>query len=374
MNASELTEKFKTLFMGPQELVGVDIGSHAVKVVWLTSGDKTCRLNAWAHAPLQFGADATPEERKLVTARLIKDIFDRKKIPARTVALSVSGNAVIVRYVAIPRISRKDMAVMLPTEAEPFIPFDIKDVQLGYHILGDVVEDNQKKMQIVLVADKKEVVGEKMDVASAAGLSPLVIDVDAFALEAVADRLPRSGAGALVLLNIGHKTTNLAIIEKGVTRVARDIPIAGNAFTRTISKQLNVELAQAEEIKRRVGIKLTAAVTDSSGELSAEAALDERASAIISEIAHDLCGEVRRSVDFYISQEANRAVEKVLLCGGASAMPNLASLVSADMKVPVEPLSPVLIMAAPAEPVPPEIAPSLTVACGLALRKLWDWQ
>ena len=363
----------KGLFMGPQELVGVDIGSHAVKVVWLTSGEKTCRLNAWAHVPLQFKTDSTPEERKFITAKLLKDAFDRKKIPCRTVAIAVSGNAVIVRYVSIPRIARKDMEMMLPTEAEPFIPFDIKDVQLGYHVLGDVVEDNQKKMQIVLVAAKKDLVAEKMDILSAAGLSPLVIDVDAFALEAVAGRLPQSGPGALALLNIGHKTTNLAIVEKGITRVARDIPIAGNTFTRTISKQLNVELAQAEEIKRRVGIKITAAVTDASGALSPEAELDERASALISEMTHDLCGEVRRSVDFYISQGAGRSVEKVFLSGGSAAMPNLASFISSDLKVPVEVLAPSAIMAASVEALPSELAPALTIAAGLALRKLWDW-
>ena len=372
---ADFIASLKSLFMGPQELVGVYLGSHAVKIVWLAGGDKTCRLKGWAHAPLQFKADASPEEKKMVTARLIKDLFNRAGIRPRSAAVSVSGNAVIVRYVSIPKIAKKDLPLMLPAEAEPFIPFDIKDVQLGCHILGESSEEGQKKMQIALVAARSELISERMEVFRAADISPLVIDVDAFTLETICERMGGSHSGAVIMLNIGHKLTNLAIIENGITRVARDILIAGSSFTKTVSKNLGIETAKAEDIKRRIGIKDMAKTLPPSGQDTLSVTQDDQASAIISDIARDLAGEVRRSVDFYLSQGPDRAVSKAYITGGSSCMPNLAVFLSGELKVPVETLNPLsIISGSDAPPVPPELAPSLTVASGLALRRLWDWQ
>jgi len=122
LKPADFVNTIKGLFMGPQELVGVDIGSYSVKVVWLSCDGKSCRLKSWGYAPLQFRLDAPPEEKKLSTTQLIKSLFEKSKISQRAVATSVSGNAVIVRYVAIPKIDRKDLAQQLPAEAEPFIP------------------------------------------------------------------------------------------------------------------------------------------------------------------------------------------------------------------------------------------------------------
>jgi len=362
----------KGLFSGSQELVGVDIGSHAVKVVWLAANDKTCHLKGWGHSPLQFKSDATPEEKKFVTAQTIKGIFERQKISCRTVATSVSGNAVIVRYISIPKIAKKDLPLMLAAEAEPYIPFDIKDVNLGCHIIGDVLEDGQKKTQLVLVAAKRDLINEKLEILKAAGLSPLVIDVDAFTLETVFERLPQPEGGACVALNIGNKVTNLVIIEGGMTRVARDILIAGNTFTRTISKTLGIEPAKAEELKRLVGISMDGTAPAAPGGAPSQ---EEQACGIITGIVRDLAGEVHRSLDFYLSQAKDRAVSTLYITGGSASLKNLASFLASELKINVEVVTPLsLLGSVKGETVPPELAPSLTVATGLALRKLWDWE
>jgi type IV pilus assembly protein PilM len=228
----------------------------------------------------------------------------------------------------------------------------------------------------------------------AAGLNPLLIDVDAFALESVYERLGIPGGAAI--LNIGNKQTNLAVLENGVTRVVRDVLIGGGSFTKTISKNLSVDLAMAEEIKQRVGVKevvvpapkppptmpispviQTAAQTAASQDAAAEQApplsQDDQAAVIMAGIARDLAAEARRSIDFYISQASGRTVEKVYITGGGAVMPNLAKFLETEIKLPVEILSPLsVITSSDAEPVPPELASALTVAAGLAMRKLND--
>jgi len=389
---ADLVNILKGLFMGPQELVGVDIGSHSVKVVWLSCDGKTCRLKSWGHAPLQFRLDAPPEEKKLSTTQLIKGLFERGKISQRAVATSVSGNAVIVRYVAIPKIAKKDLSQQLPNEAEPFIPFGVRDVQLSCHIFGEAAD--KKKMNVALVAARKELISERVEFCVAAGLNPLLIDVDAFALESVYERLGIPGGAAI--LNIGNKQTNLAVLENGVTRVVRDVLIGGGSFTKTISKNLSVDLAMAEEIKRRVGVKevvvpapkppppppispgiqtaaQTAAAQDAAAEQAPPLSQDDQAAVIIAGIARDLAAEARRSIDFYISQASGRTVEKVYITGGGAVMPNLAKFLETEIKLPVEILTPLsVITSSDAEPVPPELAPALTVAAGLAMRKFND--
>jgi type IV pilus assembly protein PilM len=248
-------------------------------------------------------------------------------------------------------------------------------------VIGDVTEDGQKKMQMVLVAAKRDLINEKLEIIKAAGLSPLVIDVDAFALETVFERLPPpEGGEAFVALNIGNKVTNLAIIEGGMTRVARDVLIAGSAISRTISKSLAMELATAEELKRRVGLQTppqppVPQEPAAQGKPAAVPTQEEMASTIASDIVRDLAVEVHRSLDFYLSQAKDRAVSALYITGGSAGMKNLAPFLASELKINVEVVTPLSFMnVAGSEPVPPELAPSLTVAAGLALRKLWDWE
>src|SRR6202030_1211288 len=136
-------------------------------------------------------------------------------------ATALSGNSVIVRYVKFPRLTKSELQATLAPEAEPFIPFDINEVQLGFHILSEIVEDGQKKMETVLVAVKKELVAARLEILQGAGFTPALMDVDSFALENVHEKTrdPKDGPASTLYLNIGHTVTNLSIVENGVTRV-----------------------------------------------------------------------------------------------------------------------------------------------------------
>ena len=384
--------------MGPVELLGLDIGAYAVKAVMLEVDKQGCRVLNWAYAPLGLKADASPEERRLVASKTIRDILAPKGMDKRPVAVSVSGNAVIVRYVKLNRFTRQELEPIIASEAEPYIPFDIREVSLAFHILRDLEEEGKKKMEVALVAAKKQLLDEHLEIVSSAGLLPLVVDVDVFALESLNEKLGASGDGsAVMILNIGHKVTNIAILENGLTRVSRDIFVAGLSFNKSIAKVLKVDLLQAEQLKHRLGLQLgveppplqitpgagkpagTEDVAAGLSDADAGSALskDEQEQAQVSlalrDVLKDLVNETRRSVEFYLSQGQKRSIKKILLSGGSANLKNLPQALSTELKVPVELINPFAIKNNfLVEDPPADILPALSVATGLALRRVGD--
>ena len=360
------------LMFPSRDIIGIDIGSSAVKIVCFSADKNQIRLKDWGHIPLAIKSDTPPEEKKAIIVQEIKDCLKKKGIQAKYAATSISGNAVIVRYVKLPKLSRKELALTLNVEAEPYIPFDIEDVNLTYYILNDVTEEGQPKMDAVLVAAKKDAVKDKIDVLSEAGLDPLIIDVDSFALETLYDRIiPKTDNSAVLILNIGHKVTNLSIVSQGVTRVIRDIFIAGSTFEKAVQKILKSEVSGADAIKRSKGLL----VSDESKE-TAMADFDREGIAVskaASGVLKDLYTEVSRSIDFYLSQGADHSISKILLSGGVANMGNITKFMADEFKVPVEVTNPFSFLPEQ-QNVPKDILPSLAVAAGLALRSLKDWE
>jgi type IV pilus assembly protein PilM len=262
----------------------------------------------------------------------------------------------------------------LPIEAEPFIPFDIKEVNLGAHILGEVVEEGQKKMETVLVAAKREVIQNRVEILTAAGIAPVIIDVDAFAVEGVHEVSKfKEEQGGVLYLNVGHSVTNLSIIETGVTRVVRDIFISGGSFTKAIQKALGSDWATAQKKKMELGILVS---TEEKEKALAEGNQEALAiSQALVSVMKDLVTEMQRSVDFYLSQGPERSINRVVLAGGGANLGNLPQALTQELKVPVDVLNPLEFLNDPATAqVPAEVIPALGVAAGLALRKMRDWQ
>jgi type IV pilus assembly protein PilM len=361
------------LFLGPKDVVGVDFGSHAVKVVSLKAEPQGLTLKAWGHLPLAAKADAAPEEKAAAAVNALRAFLIEKGVKVKEAATSLSGNAVIVRYVKFPRLTRAELMSTLATEAEPFIPFDINEVQLGFHILSEIVEDGQKKMETVLVAAKKELVGARLDALAGAGLTPTIIDVDSFALENVDERVrdPKGAPGATLYLNIGHMVTNLSIVEAGVTRVVRDVFISGNTVTKALMKAFQCDAVRAEELKRSRGIFVDPAEKEKALADGDRDGLGVSQAA--GQVARDLVSEVHRSVDFYLSQGPDRSIGRILLTGGTAQLKNLDKHLAQELKVPVSVLNPFSFVKG-GEQVPADLAPAFGVAMGLALRQNRDWE
>ena len=368
-----LKAKLGKLLGGGRDVLGVDIGTYSIKVVLFKNEGGRPELKSWGVLPLDINSESAPEQKRQQAVNLLRGFLIQKGVQLKDAATAISGNSVIVRYVKFPKLTKDELWATLATEAEPFIPFDIKDVQLGFHILGDLVEEGQKKMETVLVAAKKDAVQARVDILEAAGLKPTIIDVDSFALEGVHELLrgPKEDVGAAVLyLNIGHSVTNLSIIENGVTRVVRDVFIAGMSFTKAIMKTLQLDLARAEEAKKTHGIIIDAEEKEKALQEGNREALG--ASQAVAAVVRDLVAEVHRSVDFYLSQGPDRSIGRIVLAGGSARLRNLARHLAGELKVPVEVMNPLAFLNPPA-PVPAEVLPGLAVAVGLALRRKKDW-
>jgi len=388
-----MRQKIKSLF-GSDEIAGIDIGSHAVKIVFFQKEKDKLKLKTWGHIPLDIKPDIQPEEKKAIIASEIEKFFKKMGIKTRYVATSVSGNSVIVRYVKFPRLSKKELDLAINVEAEPFIPFDINDIYLSYYILNEnIMEEGQPKMEVVLVAAKKDVVNEKIDILEQAGLSPVIVDVDSFSIENLYSRIPNKEDNKSVLfLNIGNKVSNLSILtapqEKeeitntskkkngnnfaGYTRVVRDIFISGASIDRIISKNMKIPAEQAKEFKKTIKL-----FVDDESKLEAIKNYDKQsiiASKSSMSVIKDLSGEVSRSIDFYLSQGIDHGISKIYLSGGVASLGNICAFLSGEFKVPVEIINPFSFLPEQPKNIPQDILPSLAVASGLALREMRDWK
>ncbi len=371
-----LAKKAKGLtgfLLGPTDVLALDIGSYAIKCCHVKMEAQGPVLKVWGYLPYKVKPEATPDEKKAEAIKEIKAFLIQKGVKLPETATSLSGNSVIVRYVKFPRLTKAELSATLATEAEPFIPFDINEVQLGFHILGEITEEGQKKMETVLVAAKKELVNQRLDVLQGAGLTPAIIDVDSFALENVHEKLrdPKNDPGATLYLNMGHMVTNLSIIENGVTRVVRDIFISGNTLTKAIMKAFQADAAKAEELKKQYGIIVDPAEKEKALQEGQREALG--VSQAVTTVIKDLVGEVHRSVDFYLSQGPERSIGRIALMGGTARLKNLAKHLSAELKVPVTVVDPFAFLKTRPADLPEELAPAFGVAMGLALRRNRDW-
>lgn len=368
-----LKDRVLSLVSGPKDVIGVDIGSHSVKLVALKPAPGGPTLAGWAVLPIESKGEASPEEKQQQIVAMLKSCLLQKGIKIQHAAASVSGNAVIVRYVKFPLLTKNELRATLATEAEPFIPFDINEVQLSFHILNEVIEEGQKKMETVLVAAKKDAVNARVEALKAANLKPTIIDVDAFALENVYERIPDAAnqLGSALYLNIGHLVTNLSIIENGMTRVVRDVFISGNTFTKAIMKALQYDLAKAEEVKKANGLLIDAEEKEKALQEGNRDALG--VSQAVATVMKDLVAEIHRSVDFFLAQGPERSIGRIVLSGGSASLKNISKFMTGELKVPVSVLDPLVFVKGVPPELPAELRPALGVAVGLALRSNRDW-
>lgn len=364
--------RFDKLRFKSKDAIGVDLGSTSIKVVQLKGGGGRWKLHRCAHLPLSnAGPDVAAPERRAQAVGLLKDYVKKQKgALAKNAVLSVSGNSVIVRFVKFPKMSRDDLSKMILIEAEPYIPFSIPEVNLDFQILGDVTEDAQKKMETILVAAKKDIINARVDITTQAGLAPVMIDVDAFALQnAYEAAFGSSMKETALIVHMGAFVTTMIIVENGVPKVVRDVFIAGNAVTKALQRNFQCDGKAAEVMKARAQLLVTPeerekALADSNKEVV-------QMSTVIMPVMKDLLAEIQRSLDFYLSQGQDRQVARVLLSGGASRLGNIMNYLAQELRLPVEAFDPFQRIDG-AQSIAPELRPLFAVAVGLALRREGD--
>ncbi len=320
-------------------IVGLDVGTSSVKALQLKQSANQWQMTAYGiiDLPKHIQENKDPELKNAMVAEAIKKMLKESGIKSKNVVTSLSGDAVIVRYVKLPFMTAEQLRTGIAHEAEQYIPLNIDQVILDFQILGEVQEEGQKMIEVLLVAAKIDIVDQHLKMLKAAGLTPELIDVDAFALENAyeASRLEPSEE-TVALINVGATLTTVNIVEGATTRFTRDVTVAGNDFTREIMKEFNLDFTEAEELKRSHG---AISVDEDDFSLTALPDKDDRVlrmSDTMTPVLNKLLGEIRRSFDYYETQSRKKTVERIILSGGSARLKNLNRFLANKLGIPVE--------------------------------------
>ena len=306
-----------------KQIIGLDIGSSSVKVVQLKRTKKGLELQAFGMEPLmpQTIVDGTVMDQAAVV-EAIRSLWARLRLKSKDVAVAVAGHSVIIKKIAVAKMSAADLVDEVPYAAEHHIPFAKDDVELDYEV---VVPENQAgQMELILVAAKKEVVQDYASVVRDAGLNPVIVDVAAFSTQNAFEVNYDLGPGeTVVLINIGASISNINIIRGNVSLFTRDVTIGGNALTEEIQKQLSVSQDEAEAYK--VG-----------GSYDEHGVVPQEVERIIEGVADVMAGEFQRSLDFFLATSADTEVTKICLSGGSAKVSALLRAIERRSRLTVE--------------------------------------
>lgn len=348
------------IFGKKQSLVGLDIGSHTIKVVELEAqANRSYRLVHWGISPPLAEAivDGEIMDRQLVTDA-ISNLLESRGIKSRQVVAAVSGRAVIVKKISMAKLSAEDAQQAVYWEAEQHVPYDINDVSLDFEILGPAPND-PKQMQVLLVAAKKDMVLSFSDLIRESGLQPLIVDVDSFAVQNAIEANYEFGPDEVVcILNVGSEITNIDIIKGGVPYFTKDLQLGGTTFVEAAQRKFNLSQSEAAAVVR------------------GESNSGLEVMPVIEQACEGLATAIERAQSYLRTSGEAGAVTRVMLCGGSALTSGLADFLGRRFNVPAEianPLSrisydPALFAGQDVL----KVAPVLTVGIGLALRRLGD--
>ena len=341
-----------------KDLIGLDIGSSSIKAIELEWGKKTPKLKHFGMIPLPPEAivdGAFMDSASIVES--IRSLIEGLKVKTKNVAVSISGHSVIIKKINVAVMSEVQLEESIKWEAEQHIPFDIEDVNLDFQILDEPAGPDQ--MPVLLVAAKKDMINDYTAVITEAGLHPVIVDVDSFAIENAYNLNYESPEEEVIaLVNIGAGVMNINILKGGISAFTRDIAIGGRQITEEIQKRLKMTYEEAEALKIKE--------RDSSPQ-------SVEVGKIIDGTAEQLATEVRRSLEFFAASSSGGEIKKVFLSGGCAQIKMLPALIEERIGIPVEVFNPFVKIDCDPATFDPEyikqIAPLTAVGVGLALRK-----
>ena len=350
------------LFARAKGVVGLDIGSSAVKLVELRERKGAFQVQKVAVEGLSPEAivDGSIMDSSLVVDAIHK-LNDQAKVKNPNYATSLSGHSVIIKKIQVPAMSQEELAESIQWEAEQYIPFDINDVRLDYVVLSDT-PPGEGQMDVLLVAVKRDKVNDYMSVISQAGRNPALVDVDAFAVQNCYEvNYDLDPLKVVALVNMGAAVTNINVVSRGQSVFWRDISFGGNQFSEALQREYNLSYDQAETLKR-------GGTVDRYSTSEARPVLDA--------VSTEMASEIQKTFDFFAATSAEGPVDELVVSGGCALTPNLMQILRERFGVPVELMNPFRRVQVRESDFDAEwlrsVAPMLAVTVGLAIRKVGE--
>ncbi|HMK55392.1 MAG TPA: type IV pilus assembly protein PilM [Dissulfurispiraceae bacterium] len=349
------------MLIGKKSTIGVDIGSRYLKVAQVDAGKDGYELSLFSMLPIErdvIGDGLVLNKTKLVDS--LKALMSQAGIKKAEAVLGLSGHsAVITKVIKVPLITEEELGLNIKYEAEQYIPFDIKDVNIDFEILGPDTEE-EGMMDVMLVAVKKTVMADYVDAVQQAGITPVVVDVDSFAVGNVYEvNYGIADKKNVALVNIGASKTNINILRKGLPVFMRDTAIGSNYHTEAIERTLNISRDAAERVK--LGETVEGVPHDSVRD-------------IINGASDEIYAEIYRSFEYFRSSIGDEDINGIVLSGGAALIKGFSTLMSERLGIPVEVADVLKNIRKSDKLALGEVAPITAVAVGLAMRRSGDRQ
>ena len=343
---------------GKENYIGVDIGSHAVKVCQLAHGRREISLKSFGLANLPSSAivNGIIKEPQII-ANTLQNLLAHLQIKTKEIVFAISGYSVIIKKIALPFIPEKELAQSIEYEAQQHIPFDIKEVNLDFQVLNPTKADLDS-MSVLLVAAKKETLNAYLEIFELSDLEASIADVAAFALANAYENNYPLDSTPIALVNLGAGQITLHVLNQYGPVFTRDIFLGGRQLTELIQSLWNISFDEAEKIK--LGRNRTPDLLD-------------RVGPPFLSVFQTWTEEIRQVLDVLSASDPENKPAKIVLSGGSSLIPGLPQLLSKGLQLPVELFDPFSQVRIDPEIFDPaylhSIGPQLAIAFGLALRQ-----
>ncbi|MGA1863733.1 MAG: type IV pilus assembly protein PilM [bacterium] len=349
-----------------KDLVGLDIGASAVKVVQLKKikkkQGKMYELINLAYRKLPPETIKEDEFTKPeIVAETIKKTFADNKIETKNVAVSISGRSVIVKRIKLPKMLPEELEESIQWEAEQFIPFDINDVTLDFQIMpsDDPLNDN---MDVLLVAVKKDRITDIVNIIELSELVPVVVDIDSFALENQYEiNYTPDPEKYEALIDIGAETMCINVLKQGASVFTRDASIGINQLHRTMQREMFLNFSQSETLLNGIEV---------------EGRTKDEIIPYRDNFYEELLAEIQRSFDYFRATAEDGVVSGIFLSGGGSLLENFSDFLNERMGLPVQQMDPFKNIFINLKKFDREyissVSPMMAVGIGLALRRVGD--
>jgi type IV pilus assembly protein PilM len=342
-------------------LFGLDISSSSVKMVEIVAGSRGAYVvdrYAIESLPRDAVVDGNVNNLEAVTESVRRA---HKRLGTRTkhVAMAVPTGAVITKKIIVPAgLREEEMELQVQTEANQYIPFALEEVNLDFQPIGPA-PSSPEEMEVMIAATRKEKVEDRVAVAESAGLKALVMDVESLAQQAalalVVGQLPGGGKDLNVaVVDVGANVMNVSVLRNDQSVYTREQAFGGNQLTADIVSRYGMSPEEAENAKRSGGLP------------------DDFENEVLRPFMENLSGEVQRALQFFFTSTQFHSVEHILLAGGSAVIPGLDEVVHTHTQVPTMIANPFAAMQTSSRVQLKRLmvdAPSLIVACGLAMRR-----
>jgi len=344
-----------------ENLVGLDIGSRSIKAAQIVDSKRGPTLKHFgivdiAHGAIEEGTINDPES----VAQSIQQLFKSYGIKSSNVAVSIGGYSVIVKKINVQTMAEEQLQETIHFEAEQYIPFDVSDVNLDFQILGEN-ETDPNQMNVFLVAAKKEMVNDYINLVNLAGLNPCIVDVEAFALQNAFESSYDIQDDNIALIDIGASKTSLNILKGSSSVFMRDVSLGCGQINQKIMSLIECTFEEAEQLKH---------------EGNPNRLTPEDLKGIVSSVVADWCTEIRRALDFFYSTYPEDQIKRIILSGGGANISEFQQLLATEASAEVESINPFQNFQLDEKRFDDayikQIGPQAAISMGLAMRKVDD--